>query len=103
VKTVTVYGGSDDLIEIDGDIREEFNVYLDNENHKVCLAFSDGTLLSVDYDKDGIWRFNRLVAGTAGYEKREGTDTDTDYTDRVTLAGEIAWVVCGSDYIKGAK
>jgi len=37
-----VYGASDDLIEIKGDIREEFSRY-DSEGD--YLAFSDGTVL----------------------------------------------------------
>lgn len=94
VQTITIYGASDDLIEIEGVIREEFNAYDEEENK---LAFGDGTVLSVKYDDDGCWRINRVVEGTATYEKKEATDPDGDYTDRVTLTGDVKWVLYGKE------
>jgi hypothetical protein len=96
-----IYGASDDLVEIEGDIREEFNVYDEPEGH---LAISDGTLLSVLYDEHGFWRINRLVQGSAKYSKTEGTDIDSDYSDRVTLDGpSFEWVVYGNAVAKRKK
>lgn len=93
--SITVYGASDDLIEIEGDISEEFNA-LGEESGSV-LAFSDGTLLSVLYDDNGIWRFNRLRGGSAAYSKDENPPTDEDrYSDRVTLDGDVQWVTFGA-------
>lgn len=94
MQTITIYGTSDDLIEIEGAIREEFSA-LDAENAK--LAFGDGTVLSVKYDDDGCWRINRIIEGTAKYEKMEATDPDGDYTDRVTLTGDVKWVLYGKE------
>ena len=92
---VTVYGASDDLIEIEGDIREEF--YADSELPS-WLAFSDGTVLRIQYMDDGIWRINRDRSGAAAYSKVEaGSADDDNYSDRVTLAGKIEWVVRGTD------
>lgn len=54
---ITVTGASDDLIEVDGVIREEFGVCDDDRHY---LAVSDGTVLSIVYDHDGIWRVNRV-------------------------------------------
>lgn len=88
---VTICGASDDLIEIDGDLTDEFNPSNDDPSY---LAFSDGTVLRVQYD--GFWRVVRLRTGTAGFEKHEGTDMDTDYTDKVTLTGDLLWVVFGN-------
>lgn len=99
MKEVTIYGASDDLIEIEGDIREE--IYANDETGNF-LAFSDGTILSVNYGKEGIWRVNRLQAGSAAMDKIEATDPDGDYTDRVTLRGDIKWV-CGGSLYKVAK
>ena len=94
MKTVTVYGASDDLIEIEGDIRDEISP---NDEHPAKLAFSDGTVLSVKYDDDGCWRVNRVAEGSAKMEKVEAEGPDTDnYTDRVTLTGDIKWVVAGN-------
>ena len=91
--TIRITGASDDLIEIEGDIREEFNVYLE-KHESVLLAFSDGTVLRVIYDKDGIWRISRVHCGSSGFSKSEGS-ADKDTNDIVTLVGDIKWVVLG--------
>ena len=97
--SVKVSGGSDDLIEVEGDITAEFN------EEEACLAFSDGTVLHVEYTNAGLWRINRAVEGSASYSKWEATDSDSkEYSDVVTLgAGDavgrgavaLLWVVCG--------
>lgn len=98
---VKVSGASDDLIEIDGGIYEEFYAYGDEENN--YLAFSDGTLLSVVYDVNGFWRISALFTGTSTtLEKHEASDEDSDYSDIVTLqnAADFLWVVHGKSYAK---
>lgn len=63
------------------------------------LAVSDGTLLSVRYDEDGLWRFDRLKAGTANFEKESG-DVSLDTNDKIRLTGagdQLQWVVFGVD------
>ncbi len=98
MKTITVYGASDDLIEIEGDIRDEFSPTDDEVGYVAC---SDGTVLSIEYAKDGCWRVNRVVKGTAAYKKIEAEGSDTDnYSDRVTLTGDIAWIVLGTQFRK---
>jgi hypothetical protein len=102
---VTIYGASDDLIEVESTSfrDEEFNVNLDSAQDSLLLAVSDGTVLRVRYDEDGIWRFTPLVVGSANvnfkvaaYAGDKGT-----YTDRVTLTGEdLSWVVLGSQIAK---
>ncbi len=93
MKTVTVYGASDDLIEIEGDIVDELSP---DYSEPTRLAFSDGTVLSVIYAADGCWRVNRIAEGTAKFEKIEAEGPDTaNYTDRVTLTGDIKWMVAG--------
>lgn len=77
---VTVYGASDDLIEVEGDLSEEFGCYDLDEGF---LAFGDGTLLSVKYD--GFWRFHVIRKGDGTVTKVEATDEDTDYSDKVTI------------------
>jgi hypothetical protein len=96
--SITIYGSSDDLIEIEGDIREEFCVDGDDS---FLLGISDGTLLNATYDREGMWRINRLKEGSAGYDKVEGKDPDDDYTDQVTLTGDdIEWVIGGSHWAR---
>jgi hypothetical protein len=92
--SITIYGASDDLIEVEGDIREEFNWIPDGDETRL-IAVSDGTLLRVRYDDDGIWRLSRVASGSAKFQKIEG-DAEKDTPDRVTLSGVgIKWVVFG--------
>lgn len=99
--SVVVYGSSDDLVEIEGEIDQEFYLRPEGDDESMILAFSDGTVLHITYDEQGMWRINRLFPGTASYSKREGTDPDGDYSDRVELAGlPIYWVVAGYKFQK---
>ena len=90
---IKVYGASDDLIEIEGDINEEFDVY----NQDSLLTFDDGTVLSVKYNNDGVWKIERTKEGTATYCKLYEVDAGSEnrgegYTDIVTLVGRITSV-----------
>jgi hypothetical protein len=71
---LTIYGASDDLIEIEGDIDEEFNP--PEYDEPTLLVFSDGTILKVQYGAggDGFWRISPVVKGSAKYSKTEATD-----------------------------
>lgn len=95
MKTTKIYGASDDLIELEGQITEEFNggLYRDEAGPRGdILAFSDGTLLEVEYDRDGIWRIRRLVAGACEYQHTPGELT-SDTADVAVLTGDLRWVV----------
>ena len=92
---IHVYGASDDLIEVEGDIVEEFS-YSDDEDRGDVLAFSDGTLLSVEYTRDGIWRISPLSRGSAEMTITQAVSADDDeYSDKATLDGDIRWVAHG--------
>ena len=92
---ITIYGASDDLIEVEGDIREEFYA-IDAE--ACILGVSDGTALSVEFDRQGIWRIRRLAAGTATYKLTEAAGSN--YSDKVELDGQINWVVFGEKWAR---
>ena len=95
--SITIYGASDDLIEVTGDIHKEFNVWLENDE-TILLAFSDGTLLRANYDKDGIWRFTLLFSGIAQFSKTDGS-VNEDTSDVVALTGiKIKWVALATAY-----
>ena len=94
--TVTVYGASDDLIEIDGDIHEEFSHYSSGEEgDPALLAFSDGTVLRIVHDSEGM-AHHPVVQGTATLTHTFGQD-DREHTDKATLDGDIRWVVYGQE------
>lgn len=105
--SLVVYGASDDLVEVEGDIREEFNQSMFEDETANYLAVSDGTVLRISYD--GIWHIARVAEGAAEYAHEpataeEGTREDGTpaYSDRVTLTGmgdlPLAWVVFGDRF-----
>lgn len=97
--SVTITGASDDLIEIDGDISEEFNVY-DTHNVDRLLAFSDGTVLRIRCTDEEVWRITpEHRAPTSGdlTITQAVPGDETNYTDRATIDGPITWVVLGAE------
>ena len=90
-RITTVYGCSDDLVELDGAIYDEFDAY--DRDHR--LTFDTGLMLMVRYDRDGdgIWRIenplNRDDVTVTRCEDREGyTDPDGPiYSDLATVIG----------------
>lgn len=109
-KQVVVYGASDDLVEVEGSLVEEFSAtdVQDGEGGEATgrlLAFSDGTVLEVLYGQGtgAFWRIRRLATGSAKYKNDEGDDEETNYSDRVTLTGDIKWCVAGNVWAKAKK
>jgi hypothetical protein len=94
--SITVYGASDDLIEVDGDISEEFTYRDDNDDN--LLAFSDGTILRIRFDAAGVWRITKVAGGPVDiFQASEGDDSN--YSDRATIRG-ADWVVHGIGWAK---
>lgn len=86
---VIVYGASDDLIEVEGDIRKEWSnpSYSDEPRY---LAFGDGSVLRVAYTEGGLWRVERVREGSATFSVERATDPDSDfYSDHATLEGDL--------------
>jgi hypothetical protein len=99
--TTSIYGASDDLIEIDGAISEEFNP----GDEPSYLGFSNGVVLKVTYDDEGIWRIQpRANAHLVTIDFALGADADrrddgsSGYSDRATIGGDISWVVFGDRF-----
>lgn len=92
---VRVYGASDDLIEVEGAIEEEFPL---PPREEAYLGFSDGTLLKIWYDSEG-WGIRRVVAGTADVSIVNAYEHGgpNDYADIATLTGRVEWVVVGAE------
>ena len=85
---LVVTGYSDDIIVIEGEIHENFYVLLNEQDG--FLSFSDGTLLQVEYDLDGIWRFSVLYRGNLFNRKASGNSDNK--TDEVYFKSGIKWV-----------
>ena len=88
----TIYGCSDDLVELEGAIRLEIDCY----DRGVRLTFDTGTAILVQYspERDGVWRITDVTrSGPAATivrcEDRPGyTDPDGPiYSDLATVVG----------------
>lgn len=102
-ETTVVYGSSDDLIEVDGMVTDEFPAMWCSDDQPRYLAFSDGTVIRVIYSAEGCWELRRVEVGTAQYAHKPHDDDRTTYSDRVTLTGPIAWVVMGTHHARSKK
>lgn len=90
---ITLYGYSDDLIELDGDISEEFNPAKGTDGDLV--AFSNGVVLRIRYRT--CWRIE-LVHGQGLVEIVPCPEDDPEnYSDRATITGPVEWVICGNE------
>lgn len=60
-----IYGASDDLIELEGDIYDEVDVLsLSKDVDKpIILTFDDNTKVRITYNNNGIWKIKPLVVG----------------------------------------
>lgn len=88
-----ITGASDDLIEISGELCEEFGAC---DCYDGRMAFSDGTLLKVEYDQDGIWRFKPIFKGSLYEKKIEGSVGD-DTNDEVYFKPGLKWCAFSDD------
>lgn len=85
--SVLVYGSSDDLIEVEGDVEAEFY------GEDGYVALSNGTLLKITYN--GNW----LISSIRGKAKiTHYYETDSAYSDKAHINDEIYWVVYGEEY-----
>lgn len=93
--TLIIYGASDDLIEIEGDVREEFDVYKAGPQHVAC---SDGSLVRIEYTNKGCWEVRVVKLGNGTNAQTVPHDNDvTSYTDCLTLtaSARFKWVTLG--------
>lgn len=94
--SITIYGASDDLIEVEGDIYEEFTLRDDDEGD-LC-ATSNGCIFRILYDRDGCWRISPVVVAEGiVWSLEQCAVGGDDYSDRLTVEG-VEWIVHGSGY-----
>lgn len=83
-------GHSDDVIELKGDLYDEFYPGYDEQNG--AIGFSDGSLLHYEYDSDGIWRFKPIVKGSL-FDHIELGSVSKDTFDVVHFKDGLMWSV----------
>lgn len=101
-----IYGASDDLIEVEGEIEGEIDCFNSTNRSIKC---SDGTEAKIKYD--GNWNitvintgssFNKIILGDP--EEKPHTDADckncSPYSDVLVLDGGIEWIKIGRKTLK---
>ena len=93
---VTVFGYSDDLVEVEGDLSKKWR----RGRPQTVLTFGDGSRVGVRYADDGCWKVELLTSGTAKFEKTfTATESDGDhYSDTATLEGDLVSVDIERDF-----
>jgi len=101
-----IYGASDDLIEIEGEINEEANHY---DATRVIIKASDGTQARITYD--GEWKISIEVEGSKYLSLIHSVGDDvkhifedaagcTSYSDVLVLDDGVEWVKIGRKTFK---
>ncbi len=97
-----IFGASDDLIELEGDVKGEVSAFgTDDADHGVLVVCSDGTVTEVKYGKNGkaIWEIKVLEKGQLFDRIEPGTDEDADpYSDQVFLREGLKWAYVAKDW-----
>lgn len=89
---IKVYGYSDDNVVVDGAPypADEIGCF----DRKVQIRFSDGTLIEVEYGKNGlaIWKITILEKGMAKQILTECNDENADiYSDIFEIDADYVW------------
>ena len=96
---IKIYGASDDLIEIEGEIRDEIGCY--DHKRPIKISVSDGTIATIFYD--GEWKINVSFAGNKYLKKVDSVGDDkkhiepdaidcTSYSDILIFEKGVEWV-----------
>ena len=97
MKTIYIWGCSDDLAEITGDLKDEYYV-----NDSFSVVFSDGSIVNACYDNDGFWRLSSSECKLDATHYEAGSDfaidvtNGRDYTDVICVQGDFDWVTVSS-------
>lgn len=87
-KCVTIYGYSDDLVEIENSQYKEDEI--DCYDKAIRFYFVDGTIISICYAQGGVWKITHEAIGKAWYEFTRCEDDDDDaYSDVFKIDSEI--------------
>ncbi len=96
--SIILYGSSDDLIELEGDIQEEFTLAAVEDDDTMIVGFSNGILVRIRYTSEGVWRITPIVGDVSIVQAPEGDEEN--YTDRATIEGNIEWAVCAGQHAR---
>lgn len=93
--SLKIYGQSDDLIEVEGDLEEEFNHYGTSKEDPIYLQCSDGTEITAYYGNKfgGVWDLTVTKKGKLFNSIEKCSDEEAEiYSDIVYFSNGIEWV-----------
>jgi len=102
----TIYGASDDLLEVRSYFSEEM---YPSDPDGFLIAVSDGTILHCEYNEDGHWKFkekiagkqfNRIISAIGDDGQHEDFPNHTSYSDIVLFRHDIDWVFADNELLK---
>ena len=96
-----IYGCSDDLIEIEGDIEDEVVCYgTDDREYGVLLFCSDGTILEVKYGKgnNGIWGIMLHTKGNLFDRIVPCNDSEEIDSDVAYFNNGLKWIYAATEW-----
>jgi hypothetical protein len=89
-ETARIWGESDDVVEIDGDLMTE---ELYPETDAMVFTFGDGTKLEIRFTEDAEWRITVLERGAADVRIEEAYSPTarefSEHSDVATLSGDL--------------
>lgn len=92
-----LYGASDDLLKLEGDLSEEFY----GGERPCLLIFSDGTVLTIKYGKEhlAVWAITLITQGKLFMRIVFCTDEDAErYSDTAHFNGGLEWVYIAKEW-----
>ncbi len=103
-----IYGASDDLIEIEGDVEEEYGKI---NARNLSINASDGTQAKITYNDEGEWKIDLINMGNKYLDLilSKGEDYKhihedaigcSPYSDVLVLDDGIEWVKIGGKTFK---
>lgn len=96
---IVITGWSDDIVEIDGGIYEEFDT---SGTGKATVTCSNGVVLDIEFDRDrdGCWRIEAIENPEGVTIERAVAGPDNDdalYSDKAILGDDVTWVECNGE------
>lgn len=89
---IRIYGYSDDLIEIEGSIEDEIPF----ENDPTLIALSTGTIIQIQHGvgsySELYWTLIPVKLGTAIVSRKVFELSENEYSDVLTITGDIEWL-----------
>lgn len=93
---IQIYGASDDVVVVKGDITEEFTPSPEGE---LILGFSTGHAVRIRFTDSGVWRIESCTTPKLDTLSQAPEGDEDIYSDRATILAPVRWVVAGREAV----